>query len=120
MEDVCGALLGASMMLGLIYGRGRDELDNMDKLTNCAQQVGKLYKWFEKEFGAVKCRDLRTRFAGGVYYDSKVDWQADLAKEAGIPEKCADLTGRTTARALEMLLDDTGWQEPQACSEKSG
>ena len=118
MEDVCGALLGACMMLGFNYGRTREDLDtaSTDRLNNCYQQVGMLYKWFEKEFGAVKCHDLRTRFAG-VFYRFDVPWQAELAREAGIPEKCTELTAKTTAKTLEMLLDGTEPPKPQVCSD---
>ena len=104
MHDTCGALLGASMMLSLKYGRSRQEIDDLEKLGNSYLTVAKLYKWFEKEFGSATCRDIRIKFAG-VHYDSKIPWQAELAKEAGLPEKCAELTGKTAARAAEMLWD---------------
>lgn len=105
MHDTCGALLGSSLMLGLKHGRGREEIDNLDKLTSSLTPVGKLYKWFEKEFGSATCRDIRTRFAGGVYYEAEIPWQAELAKEAGVTDKCAELTARTAARTAEMLWD---------------
>ena len=105
MRDTCGALLGASLMLGTKYGRGREEIDNMEKLNSSFVPVGKLYKWFEKEFGSAKCLDIRTRFAGGVYYDANVPWQAELAEEAGLPEKCAELAGKTAAKTAEMLWE---------------
>ena len=104
MRDACGALLGASMMLGLKYGRGREEIDNLEKLESSYLPVGRLYKWFEKEFGSANCREIRTGFAG-VYYDPNVPWQAELAKEAGVSEKCAELVGKTAARTAEMLWD---------------
>ena len=105
MHDTCGSLLGACLMLGLKYGREPEEIDNVEKRESPYVPVGKIYKWFEKEFGSVTCREIRTRFAGGVYYDPKVTWQAELAKEAGVPERCAELTGKTAARATEMLWD---------------
>ena len=106
MNDTCGALLGASMMLGLKCGRGREELDNVDKLHNSGMLVGKLYKWFEKEFGSAKCRDIRTGFGGGAFYDIHIPWQAELAEKAGIFEQCCDLVGKTAARTAEMIFDD--------------
>jgi hypothetical protein len=105
MGDVCGSLLGASLMLGSVYGRERDEIGNFEKLKNSAVPVGKLYKWFEKEFGSATCRDIRTRFGGGAYYDFGVPWQRELANEAGIFKKCSDLCGKTAARTAEMLWD---------------
>ena len=104
MHDACGALLGASMMLSLKYGRGREEIENPEKGMESFLPVGKLYKWFEKEFGSANCGKIRTRFHG-VYYDLKVPWQAELAEEAGMVERCADLVGKTAARTAEMLWD---------------
>ena len=106
MHDACGALLGASMILGLKYGRGREEIANREKLNISYLLVGKLYKWFEKEFGSATCLEVCTRFGGGVYYDPQIQWQAELAKEAGVPGKCAELAAKTAARTAEMLWDD--------------
>jgi C_GCAxxG_C_C family probable redox protein len=106
MDDTCGALLGASLMLGLKYGRGREEIDNLKKLANSTEPVGKLYKWFEKEFGSATCREVRTKLHGGVFYDLKVPWQYDLAMEDGHLEKCSDITGKTAAKTVEMLWED--------------
>lgn len=105
MHDACGALLGASLMLGLKHGRGREEIDNLDKLTNSLTPVGKLYKWFEKEFGSATCRDIRASFAGGVYYETEIPWQAELAREAGVTDQCCELTAKTAAKTAEMLWD---------------
>jgi C_GCAxxG_C_C family probable redox protein len=104
MNDTCGALLGASMMLSLKHGRSREELDDVEKLRSSYLPVAKLYKWFEKEFGSATCREIRTKMAG-VYYDTKIPWQAELAEQAGLPEKCAELTGKATAKTAEMLWD---------------
>ena len=105
MGDTCGSLLGASMMLGMKYGREREEVENFGKLKSSNVPVGKLYKWFEKEFGSARCHDVRTRFGGGAYYNFEIDWQRELAEEAGIFEKCSELCGKTAARAAEMLWD---------------
>ena len=47
MEDVCGALLGATLMLGLKYGRVREEIDNMDK-TVLLELADDLTAWRNK------------------------------------------------------------------------
>lgn len=120
MEDVCGALLGASLMLGMKYGRAREEIDSLEKLGDSSLPVGRLYKWFEKEFGSVRCRDICTRFAGGVHYDRNIRWQAELAEEAGLHDKCVDLTGKTAARVAEMMWDGAGGPEPASCDQGSG
>jgi len=104
MHDSCGALLGASMMLSLKYGRGREELDSLEKLDNSCLVIAHLYKWFEKEFGSAICHEIRYR-ANGVHYDLKIPWQFQMAEQSGQFEKCARLTGKTAAKAAEMLWD---------------
>ena len=104
MNDTCGALLGATMMLSLKYGRSRQEIEDVEKIEGSSIPIAKFYKWFEKEFGSTTCRDIRTRVAG-VYYDIKIPWQKELADEAGISQYCAELVGKTAARTAEMLWD---------------
>ncbi len=105
MRDACGSLLGASLMIGAVFGRGHDDLKDRDKLSESVTAAGKLYKWYEQEFGSATCLDIRTRFGGGVYYDTRVPWQAEMAKAAGISEKCNALAQKTAARAAEMIWD---------------
>jgi C_GCAxxG_C_C family probable redox protein len=104
MEETCGALVGAMMFLGLKYGRSQSELASVEKLNASNVTAGRLYKWFEKEYGSVMCRDIRTRFAG-VYYNPNVDWQVKLAETAGVPQKCAELNGKTAAMAASIWLE---------------
>ena len=105
MQDACGSLLGASLMFGAAFGRGISDYGNKDKVGESMTAAAQLYKWYEKEFGSPTCQDIRTKFGGGVSYDMRVPWQADLAKEAGIHEKCVELAGKTAGKAAEMLWD---------------
>lgn len=105
MYDSCGALLGAAIMLGAVYGSGRGDVGNMDKSMEIRTQVGKLYKWFEKEYQATACQDIRKNFGGGVFYEWHIPWQAELAKEAGVMEKCGNMVGKTAAKTAEMMYD---------------
>ena len=81
-SDTCGALVGAGMMLSLKYGRGRDEIENLEALRESGVPVAKLYKWFQTEFGSATCHDIRTKFGGGSFYDFSVLWQRELAEKA--------------------------------------
>ncbi len=105
MSDACGSLLGATLMFGQVTGRSIDNFSNKDGLMPSMTLAGQLYKWYEKEFGSPTCADIRTRFGGGVSYDMRIPWQAELAKAAGVHEKCVELAGKTAAKAAEMLWD---------------
>ena len=106
MHDTCGALLGASLVLGQIYGRGRDELENTAKLMDSMLPVGMLYKWFEREYGGVKCREVRAKTLG-VYWDTKIPWQREEALKAGLYDVCSDLAGNVARKAAEVLWEAT-------------
>jgi len=105
MQDACGSLLGASLMFGLVMGRGISEYANKEKLGESMMATAQLYKWFEKEFGSPTCKDIRTKFGGGVYYDYRIPWQAELAKTACVHEQCVEMVGKAASRAAEMLWD---------------
>ena len=104
-SDTCGALVGAAMMLSLKYGRGREEIENMEALRESGVPVAKLYKWFQTEFGSATCRDIRTKFGGGAFYDFSVPWQRELAEKAKVFQQCSDLVGKAAAKTAEMLWD---------------
>ena len=104
-SDTCGAIVGAGMMLGLYYGRARDEIENLDRLRESGVPVAKLYKWFQTEFGSVKCYDIRTKFGGGAFYDFSVPWQRELAEQAQIFQQCSQLVGKAAAKTAEMIWD---------------
>lgn len=106
MRDTCGGLLGAAMFLGQIYGRDRAGITDRDRLTTLMPRVGRLYKWYEKTFGSATCYDIKTIFADGVYYDSSVPWQKELAEKAGVPGKCVDLVAETAAWVVDHVWDD--------------
>ena len=104
MNDVCGALLGASLMLGVKFGRSREEIEDYEIAKSSYLPVARLYKWFEKEFGSATCRGVRTKMAG-VFYDTKIPWQKDMADEAGLPAMCAELAAKTATHTVEMIWD---------------
>ena len=103
--DACGSLLGASLMFGAVMGRGISEPTDNEKLGESITMAAQIYKWFEKEFGSATCKDIRTKFGGGVLYDTHIPWQAELAKAAHIHEQCTEMVGKAASRAAEMFWD---------------
>jgi C_GCAxxG_C_C family probable redox protein len=79
-HDVCGALSGGIMVIGLLYGRG--EVTGADE--EC-ERLSALYRdCFIKEFGYTICQDLRD------------NWRGKPGQE-----HCSDLV----AKASKILLD---------------
>ncbi len=114
MADTCGALVGAGLVLGLRHGRTREEIlhapeeAQLAKLRASISPVAELYKWFQKEYGSTTCRDIRTTFGNGVFYDFTDPEQKEMYDKLNILDKCSDMVGRAAARVTEMLWDGKG------------
>ena len=109
--DVCGALTGASLMLGLMFGSGVEESGKPRQPPTPGEwdvptrMVGELYKWFKKEFGSVKCHVIRARHEKEVNAEPDASGLTEMEKMGRSFAKCNDLCGRTAARATEIILD---------------
>lgn len=80
--NICGALSGGIMAVGLKYGN--NEI-NAKKKANAYAKAQALYKLFEKQHGSVMCRDL-------MKYDLSDPDQMAKAKQDDVFEKvCANL-----------------------------
>ena len=111
MRDACGGLLGAALIFGEVYGRDRASMTQKSKMGDVMPRVGQLYKWYEQQFGSATCMDIKTGFGNGVYYDSNVPWQQEMAKAAGVPAKCTDLVVETVAYMVDQLWDEVKKQD---------
>ena len=110
MNSACGALTGGAMALGLKYGRELADLEKfedkgVEKLRASYEPVQRLYKWFEQEFGSVICSEIR-KSLHGVYLDTKIPWQKELAEELGFHKHCSELVGKAARRVAELLMDE--------------
>jgi len=113
MGDVCGSLLGASLLLGLVCGSGpkepvkpkAEETDKPGAMDVPTQLVGQLYKWLRKEFGSVKCRIIRARFERELNQDIHSKGLTDEEKQTALFARCDELTAKTAARTVEILWD---------------
>ena len=107
MRSACGALTGSALALGMKYGRDVSALEGpAEKAIEieyaALEPVAKLAKWFEREFGSIVCRDIRTAFMG-TELSREVPWQKQWIKELGIHEHCSKIVAKTARRAAAML-----------------
>ena len=111
-RDVCGALLGASLMLGLMFGSSVEESGKPrqphkpGELDTPTRLVGELYKWFKKEFGSVKCRSIQKKHVNQVNAEPDASNLTDMERMHRIFDKCNRLSGKTAAKAAEMIYDE--------------
>ena len=110
MGNMCGALAGGMLSLGLAAGRERiedplygEEINEASGQPKRVEFARKLYQGFVQENGAWMCRDLQIRLFGRSY---DLHNPEDYAKfqEAGGYEKCPKLVGRGARLAAEIIL----------------
>jgi hypothetical protein len=98
---------GAALALGLKYGRDISFLSGPVEAALPAQkevveQVARLAKWFEREFGSIICDDLRHSHMG-TSLSMGIPWQNEWAAQLGMGKRCQEFATRTARRALVML-----------------
>ena len=100
MGRTCGAVTGALMVIGYLYGR-TDPEDAETKLANNAR-VQELVALVEDRRGTTLCREILNG------YDLRDPEQYELARQEGLFETGCQKTVEDTAEILEALL--TRWQ----------
>ena len=92
--DVCGALSGGVMAIGLALGRDRSE----ESRDPCYQAADRFYSDFVKTFGSCKCREL-----------TGVDLKTPQGKEAYQrrihEERCNPIIAWSAKRAHQLIQD---------------
>ena len=104
-DGSCGALVGSSMVIGYIYGRGKDDFADMYKPMKSYTLVKKLHDNYVKKYGSCRCHDVQKKLVGRTF-DL---WNADELKEAfksGMMEHCSDLVGTIAQMATKLILDN--------------
>lgn len=105
--EVCGALVGAAMAIGMVYGREKHVPPSMSpEYQDTMRRVGMLCDRYVQEFGSMRCNDVQKKMYGKTWNmrDSEVyqnDFKPTLMKE----NKCAFVTRRAAEFAAEVILD---------------
>jgi len=107
LADTCGSMIGATLILGSVCGRGRHDGEaGMEKLHESVRQAADFYRWFKEEMGSVNCRELVTGYGNGTFYDFGIPEQAKAAVEAGVAQKCDEQIMMVVTRAADILWDE--------------
>ena len=94
MGNVCGAVTGAFMVIGLNYGRIRD--DNEEAKEKANGFARELMEKFKARNGSILCKEL-------INYDLSSSEKRKLAREKGIFDKCPKFI-QDAAELLEEIL----------------
>lgn len=111
--DVCGALTGGLMAIGIVFGRG-DLLEPGEPVEGgesnyqkCNNLAGELYDTFKKEFGAVRCFDIQESLFGR-HFDVTTPEVKEMKRTGELfnilSKKCCMVVQKGARLAAEIIL----------------
>ena len=104
--ETCGAVIGSLMALGLVFGRGREELDDWQAYLNSLPPARRFCRRFEKEFGSTMCGDIvEKEFGRRFNLADPVESMTWI--NCGAIEKCGAVISKGVQLAAEIILSES-------------
>ncbi|MFX1567521.1 MAG: C-GCAxxG-C-C family protein [Promethearchaeota archaeon] len=104
-DGSCGALVGASMVIGYLFGRERKDFKDMYKPLKSYTLVKELHDEYIKKYDSCRCFDVQNKLMGRTYNL----WDDDEKQEAfnsGMVDHCSDLVGKIAMIAIKIILNN--------------
>jgi C_GCAxxG_C_C family probable redox protein len=102
--ETCGAVIGGLMILGLVLGRGKDNLDNWQAYLDSLPPSRRFCRQFEDEFGSTMCGQIiEAEF--GRKFDLANPVEALQWFECGALDKCGRVIKKGVNLAAEIILE---------------
>ncbi|GAI92651.1 unnamed protein product, partial [marine sediment metagenome] len=102
-DGSCGALVGASMVIGYLFGREYKDFGDMYKPMESYRLVKNLHDQYVEKYGSCRCHDVQESLVGRTYNL----WDPNDLKEAfnsGMMEHCSKLVGSISFIFIELNL----------------
>ncbi|MFX1365411.1 MAG: C-GCAxxG-C-C family protein [Promethearchaeota archaeon] len=101
----CGALVGASMVIGYLFGRERKDFKDRMKPLKSYKLVKELHDKYVKEYGSCRCHDVQEKLVGRTYdFWNPKDLEEAFNSDMG--EHCSTLVGNIAKLATEIILEN--------------
>jgi C_GCAxxG_C_C family probable redox protein len=102
--ETCGALVGALMVVGYVYGRRKLVRATPETEGPVLELGSRVIDRFRSEFGSINCRDIQRRLIGRAYNLRDTEEVEELHSSRGV-EVCAEVIGRAAEIATEVVLE---------------
>ncbi|MBD3213968.1 MAG: hypothetical protein GF311_15265 [Candidatus Lokiarchaeota archaeon] len=102
-DGSCGALVGASMVFGYLFGREKQDFNDMYKPMKSYKLVKELHDKYIDKYGTCRCHDVQKATMGRTF-DL---WSSDGMKEAiksGMLQNCSAIVGDVAKMATKIIL----------------
>jgi C_GCAxxG_C_C family probable redox protein len=103
-DGSCGALIGASMVIGYLFGRKKEVFGDMYKPIKSYALVKELHDKYVEKYGSCRCFDVQNSLMGRTYNL----WNEDEKIEAfhtGMVNYCSEIVGTVAKMAIKIILD---------------
>lgn len=101
--ETCGAITGALMAMGMIYGR--DQLDDWEKYRSSLVPTNAFCEKFESEMGTTSCCEIQEK-AFGTSFNLMDPEQLQEFQRAGATTKCTKVVQKACRLAAEIILEE--------------
>jgi len=102
--ETCGAVIGPLMAFGLIYGRGKNRLNDWNIYRDSLIPSGKFCNLFEKEFGSTMCHDIQKEKFGRCFHLTNPKELKEF-QEADATNICSSVVRTAVRLAAEIILE---------------
>jgi C_GCAxxG_C_C family probable redox protein len=104
-DGSCGALIGASMVIGYLFGREHKDFKDMYKPKKSYALVKQLHDIYVEKYGSCRCFDVQTKLVGRTYnlWDEK---EYKEAFESDMIHHCSTVVGTVAKMATEIILNN--------------
>ncbi len=99
----CGALVGASMVMGYLLGRDRKNFRDIMRPMKSYSLVKELHDNYVEKYGSCRCYDVQRSLIGRIYnlWDQN---EMQEAFQAGMMEHCSKVVGNMAKLAVQIIL----------------
>ena len=102
-DGSCGALIGASMVIGYLFGRESKDFDKIGKPMKSYKLVKQLHGEYLEKYDSCRCHDVQMKLVGKTY-DL---WNPKELKESfssGMIEHCSEVVGNIAKIGTKIIL----------------
>jgi C_GCAxxG_C_C family probable redox protein len=114
MGSTCGALIGGSIALSLLYGRNYDDMLKGRQSSKEREEgrssilTKKLGERFEQEYNSLLCNDIEKKIFGRSFDKWNPVEREKKEEMGGHKDKCPSVVGKAARWVAELILDEQG------------
>ena len=103
--ETCGAVTGPLMVMGLIFGRGEQNLSDWDTYRSSLVPAGEFCDRFVQEFGSTMCLEIQKGQFGRCYHLTDPEELREF-QEADATGHCSEVVKKAVHFAASVILEE--------------